>query len=107
MIAHNFGTVTMEQAVRVWQMTEGFRRRVLKEESYMDPQAWRSWLDNEIETLAKCAEPTENTVGQVKQYIGYWMAVDTLIKHKESEDLRHKQNMAALLADFRGMKNAK
>lgn len=105
MAVQNFGTVTMEQATQVWQNTEGFRQRVLKD-SYMDPKAWRTWLDNEIETLAKCQEPTENTVGQVKRFIGYWMAANTLVKHKESEDLRHKQNMAALLAEFREMKNA-
>lgn len=106
MAVQTFGTVTMEQAIQVWRNTEGFRQRVIKD-NYMDPEAWRTWLDNEIETLAKCAEPTENTVGQVKRFVGYWMAVDTLIKHKESEDLRYKQNMATLLAEFREMKNAK
>jgi len=105
-MATHFSTMTMEQATKVWEGTTSFRKQTLKE-AYTSPQAWRSWLDNQIETLAKNSEPTANTVAVVNQYIGYWKAADILVRHKESEDLRHKQNMSALLADFREMKNAK
>lgn len=100
-------TMSFEQAKQIWTNTSDLRNRVIKAEAANDPKEFRSWLEFEISTLSKCPEPTENTVGLVRQYIEMWKACDILVKAHD-QAIRDRQNqMSQLLKEFEAMKQGK
>lgn len=100
-------TMSFEQAKQIWTNTSDLRNRVLKAEAANDPREFRSWIEFEISTLSKCPEPTENTIGLVKQYMNMWQACDVLVKMHDKAIHDRQQQMSQLMQDFEAMKNAK
>jgi hypothetical protein len=97
-------TMSLESAKNAWINTSDLRNRVLKAEAAQQPKAFREWLEFEIATLSKCPEPTENTVGLVKQYMGMWQACDVLVKAHDQAIRDRQDQMTQLLKEFEAMK---
>lgn len=100
-------TMSFEQAKQIWINTSDLRNRVLKAEAANDPREFRSWVEFEISTLSKCPEPTENTVGLVRQYMGMWQACDMLVKAHDQAVRDRQDQMTQLIQEFDAMKQGK
>lgn len=103
----NMQTMTVDLAIHEFNKTNELRQKVLKQGTQNNWGAWKEWLEAEIATIGKCADPTDWHINIIKQYINHWMIVDWLIKDKAAADTKRKATMAALMKDFEGMKNAK
>lgn len=102
----NMATMTKQLALNEFSKTRELRNKVLKMSTVDNWGAWKEWLEAEINTLGKCADPTDWHINIIKEYINHWMIVDWLLKDKATADTKRKATMAELLRDFESMKNA-
>lgn len=97
-------TMNLEQANQVWTNTLGLRHRSAV---HNDVSAFKSWLENKIESYRDEENPTEPMLEDVKRFISYWMACDTILKDKERTRKERQISLTNLLKDYDGMKNNK
>jgi hypothetical protein len=100
-------TMSFEQAKQIWMNTSDLRNRVLKAEAANEPREFRSWVEFEISTLSKCPEPTENTIGLIRQYMNMWQACDILVKTHDQAVRNRQDQMTQLLKEFEAMKQSR
>lgn len=97
-------TMNLEQANQVWTNTLGLRDRIAV---HNDVSAFKSWLENKIESYRDEENPIEPMLEDVKRFISYWMACDIILKDKERTRKERQIILTNLLKDYDGMKNNK
>lgn len=97
-------TMNLEQANQVWTNTLGLRHRIAV---HNDVAAFKSWLENKIESYRDEKNPTEPMLEDVKRFISYWMACDIILEDKERARKERQISLTNLLKGYDGMKNNK
>ena len=99
--------MNITNAQAIFNNTIGLRSKVLKEDHKNDPQAFKLWLESEIDILGKTQEPTTGTVETLERYVAYWQACKMIVDERDRQLQNRKNRIQNILKDFEAMKNAK